>query len=261
MPAKQYVNDHVEYENIVKILRNIEFPLDRKKKERLIKKSNLFKLINQHLYFKSQDLLFPDRLVIAKDDKHAMEFHVKNVHDQCHLGINKLEDLCNKKFFGIRRDIIRKIVSNCQICSLAQPLKYKDEVHHIIAKKPNERFQIDLIDLKSYSEENGGYKWILTVIDIYSRFGFVKALKNKTGTLVVAGLKDIFHEHGPCEILQSDNGTEFKNKDIQKLCEDLNIEQIHGRPNHPQSQGIVERFNQTITRFISKTLSPSDTKN
>lgn len=81
MLAKKYVNDNIKCKNIVRILRNDEIRLDRKKG---LIKSRLFKLINQSLYSKSPDLLFSDHLVIAKDDMHTMEFHVKNVHDRCH---------------------------------------------------------------------------------------------------------------------------------------------------------------------------------
>ncbi|KAG0436457.1 Retrovirus-related Pol polyprotein from transposon [Dictyocoela muelleri] len=108
---------------------------------------------------------------------------------------------------------------------------------------------------------NNDYKYILSVIDIYSRFGFARPLIKKEGKDVANSLKDIFYEHRPCKFLQSDNGTEFKNKYIKEICEQFNIEQIHGRTNHPKSQGIVRRFNQTITKFLSKLLFNEDEKN
>ncbi|KAG0435877.1 Gag-Pro-Pol polyprotein [Dictyocoela muelleri] len=165
-----------------------------------------------------------------------------------------------KTVFYISRNVIRIIVSECNVCKKARPFKENDIACHIISNFPNERFQIYLIDLSCYSAGNNGLKWVLSIIDIYSRFGFVKALENKTRSLVAASLKDIFMEHGPCKHLQSDNRLEFKNKYIKKLCDEFNIEQIHGQPNNSQSQGIVERFNQTLTRFISKNISNNSEK-
>jgi transposase InsO family protein len=52
--------------------------------------------------------------------------------------------------------------------------------------------------------------------------------------------------------LQSDNGKEFTNSEIKDLCERYNVMHVHGRVRHPQTQGQVERLNQTITRSLSK---------
>ncbi|KAG0432280.1 Transposon Tf2-9 polyprotein, partial [Dictyocoela muelleri] len=59
-------------------------------------------------------------------------------------------------------------------------------------------------------------------------------------------------------MIQSDNGKEFTNTLIHELCKEFNILLIHGRPRHPQTQGQVERFNQTLTRSIAKILMHSN---
>jgi hypothetical protein len=50
--------------------------------------------------------------------------------------------------------------------------------------------------------------------------------------------------------LHSDNGSEFRNNKISSLCIKFKIRQIFGRPYHPESQGMVERFNFTIKRML-----------
>ncbi|KAF9761966.1 Transposon Tf2-11 polyprotein [Nosema granulosis] len=60
--------------------------------------------------------------------------------------------------------------------------------------------------------------------------------------------------------IQCDNGKEFSNSLIKEFCEKFKINLIHGRPRHPQSQGQVERFNQSLTRYLSTHLFESENK-
>ena len=56
-----------------------------------------------------------------------------------------------------------------------------------------------------------------------------------------------FHNHSDKGIIfQSDNGREFKNNILKKLCEDRNIKNIHGSPFHSQSQGAIEKLNHFV---------------
>ncbi|KAG0439422.1 hypothetical protein DMUE_2436 [Dictyocoela muelleri] len=167
MSNKKYIKNNEEYQTLTKILKNENIESEISKKSRLFIKSKFFMLIHEKLYYKSKESCSNDRLVISQENIGEMKLYAKIMHEQCHQGINKMEDLCKKKFFFISRDVIRDTVLKCEICLLAQIFKEKDIAHHITAKIPNERFQIDLIDLKSYANENYDFKWILTVIDIY----------------------------------------------------------------------------------------------
>lgn len=64
----------------------------------------------------------------------------------------------------------------------------------------------------------------------------------------------MFLSEGAPAIIQTDNGKEFRNKTLFLLYEKWNIIPIFGRPRHPQSQGQVERANQTLVRSLSKAL-------
>ena len=54
------------------------------------------------------------------------------------------------------------------------------------------------------------YKYIMSVIDTFSRFVFLRPLKSKESAEVAENLRSIYNEHGPPEILQSDQGTDSK---------------------------------------------------
>ena len=88
------------------------------------------------------------------------------------------------------------------------------------------------------------YKYIMSVIDIFSRFVFLRPLQTKESAEVAEHLLDIYNEHGPPEILQSDQGTEFKGV-VKTICESLNVRIIKSAAYSPQTQGKDKRSHRT----------------
>lgn len=141
-----------------------------------------------------------------------------------------------------------------------QPIKQPPVIKPILPISQFERIVIDLVNLKQYSQWNGGYKYILTVIDSFSQYGFTFALKSKKSNEVAECLRELFNSHCPPKKLQSDNGGEFIASIIKELCDSMEVEIIHGAPYKPSTQGKVERFNQTIERELGKYLTNKEVK-
>ena len=93
------------------------------------------------------------------------------------------------------------------------------------------------------------YKYILTVQDIFSRYVWLRPLQGKSSHGVANKLAKLYYEVGPPNIIQSDNGGEFK-KAVEKLCKILHVKIIRGSPYHPQSQGKVERSHRSLRKKI-----------
>ena len=85
--------------------------------------------------------------------------------------------------------------------------------------------------------------------DVFSRKGFVAALKSKSET--TQAMKNILAKQKPI-LIQSDNGTEFLNKSFQGLLKFVNVRHITVDVGNHRRQGIVERFNKTIENLISR---------
>ena len=77
----------------------------------------------------------------------------------------------------------------------------------------DEQWQADLADMGNYVKENSGYRYILLVIDVFSRYGFARPVKHKTGEEVAQALESIYVEsqRHPKFYLQSDEGKEILN--------------------------------------------------
>lgn len=120
------------------------------------------------------------------------------------------------------------------------------------------QFQIDLCFIIDYAEWNDGVKYLLTVIDCFTRFAFVRALKNKDSKSVLKEFKNIIDnlDKKPLTIV-CDRGSEFVNKSFKDFCNIENIELILPKSNIHASY--VERFNRTIQNLIFKFMTENST--
>jgi len=122
-------------------------------------------------------------------------------------------------------------------------------------------FQIDLIDMRHLP--HNGYKWILHLVDHWSKFHFAYPLVSKSARDVAEALRKwVFPVMGLPSILQSDNGREFVNKLIEEVVASWpgQVQLVSGRPRHPQSQGLIEQAHYTLERMISARTAESANK-
>ena len=117
------------------------------------------------------------------------------------------------------------------------------------------KFQMDIIDIGFL---NRSFRYILSILDMFSKYAFLVPLTNKSGESVAMALDKLFgfpplHLDVPetvPKLLLSDSGLEFKNSMVREVCVSRGIGQIFSKPYHPL--GMIERFNQTIKRPIRK---------
>jgi hypothetical protein len=120
-------------------------------------------------------------------------------------------------------------------------------------------WQADLLDVSKFSRQNKGVKFLLTIIDTLSRFGFVRGLKNKKELTILNAFKDVLETSTrKCKYLQTDEGLEFRNKLFINFLELTGIVPFF---NHSfLKAAMVERFNRTIFMRISKFFSWTKSK-
>ena len=82
----------------------------------------------------------------------------------------------------------------------------------------DEIWAADLIDMQAFANDNNGIKYLLTVIDIFSKLVRIIPLKRKTGQEVAHAFSGILKERKSSK-MWIDKGREFYNKDVQKLVE------------------------------------------
>ena len=107
--------------------------------------------------------------------------------------------------------------------------------------------------MTALSNENEGYRFLLLVIDTFSKYGWIIPLKDKKGETVADVLKDIFKKRKP-EKLWTDKGREFYNKDVKDLVE------LYSTENEEKSS-IAERWIRTIKENMWKYFTDNNTYN
>ena len=111
----------------------------------------------------------------------------------------------------------------------------------------------DLVEMQPFSRYNKGYRYLLTVIDIFSKYGWMRPLKDKKGESVADAFKDIMKasKRKPNKVWV-DKGKEFFNKSVKDL---LNI---YSTENEEKSS-VVERWNRTMKERMFKYFTANST--
>ncbi|GFS95637.1 uncharacterized transposon-derived protein F54H12.3 [Trichonephila clavipes] len=87
--------------------------------------------------------------------------------------------------------------------TLHKPVRHKFQRNRVFVSDIDRQFQADLVHMQSLAEFNKGYKYLLTCIDLFSKFAWAVPLKDKFGKSVKSGLEIIFKERKP-KVLQTD---------------------------------------------------------
>ena len=98
--------------------------------------------------------------------------------------------------------------------------------------------------MQQFSKWNKGYRYLLMVIDVFSKYGWIVPLKDKKGESVTEAFKSIFKEGRRPQYLWVDKGKEFYNKNLKDLLEKNGIH-MYSTENEEKSS-VVERWNRTI---------------
>ena len=109
----------------------------------------------------------------------------------------------------------------------------------------------DLVDMQAFTKFNCGIKYLLTVIDVFSKYGWFIPLKDKTGKSVASALKTIFKERKP-EKMWVDKGKEFYKKDVKDSIE------LYSTENEEKSS-VVKKWVRTMKEKMWKYFSANST--
>ena len=137
----------------------------------------------------------------------------------------------------------------------------KKQLGHITSFTYKQNAQMDIFDISKYSKTNKNYKYLLVLIDVFTREVFLRPLKNKNIDDVIISLNDIFSDYKP-HVISSDSDSTFLSKQIQDIFDEHNIyhDVVIARDDH-RALGIIDRFALTIKTTLSKLFLRNDNTN
>jgi transposase InsO family protein len=189
-------------------------------------------------------------------DKEAKDKILNNLYYEKHMkiGRDKLFDYIRNTLnnTNISRRYIMDWLKHQQVHQIYTAKKKQTNIRPIITSKVGSIIAIDLIDF-SNKPSAGNFRYILNMVDTFSRKVWLRALKEKTIVNVnrelVKVLKEIKDDGHNVRVLQSDSGNEFKQLELEP-----GIKHLTSRPYTPQQNAIVERSNGTVKRILNKIL-------
>ena len=161
---------------------------------------------------------------------------------------------------GIKKTLkeVKEFISLQAVNQIHKPIiKRRNQMKSIVAMEENEQLQIDLLDYSKYANFNKNYSWILIGVDVFTRKGYAKPLKNKTPLLVLNAFKKF--DVKPSTIIH-DEGGEFKGAFLKYIKEnDINTVAINSK--YHKALSIVDRFSKTLKSIIEKDFTANNTVN
>ena len=108
---------------------------------------------------------------------------------------------------------VKRTIAN----ELHAPARRNFRRRKVIMRGVDETWQADLVDMKKYSKLNRGHKYLLTVIENFSKYAWEIPLKNKSGIESEKAFKELFKRGRVPKNLHVDRGTEFYNYRVKNL--------------------------------------------
>ena len=160
---------------------------------------------------------------------------------------------------GISLKKAKSVLEHDLGCTLHKPTRCKFQTLPLIVFTIDEQWTIDLIKVINISKQNKGYKYLLTVVDVFSKYAWVEPIENKTGQAVTAAFKKILKQGRTPIQLQTDDGKEFYNKTFQSLLNKYKTH--HFSTSGDTKASVVKRFNRTLKQRMYRYFTVNNTLN
>ena len=200
-----------------------------------------FQPFKEELWLHDELIMRGHRLFIPT----GLRDHVLQLAHSGHQGIVRTKSRLREKVWWPGMDTqVEKMVQSCHPCQLVsprpkpEPLKPSD-----LPEGPWEEIAIDLLDVSDGEH-------LLVITDYYSRWPEAILMRKTDAGRVIAALESVFITHGLPWSIRSDNGPPFSSREFEAFLDYLGIVQRKGIPYWPQSNGAVERLNETLLKII-----------
>lgn len=134
---------------------------------------------------------------MANWENYLKDIYFDPKHPASFAGPQKLYKVVkNEGKFDIGMYKIRKFLHNQESYAIHKPVRRRFQRNHIVSAGKDDLWMADLIDMVKYRDWNKSYRYILLVIDTFSKFVWLRPLKGKSGQDVANAFEDIFKTYG-----------------------------------------------------------------
>ena len=141
--------------------------------------------------------------------------------------------------------------------TLHKPTRRRFKTVPVLVFNIDEQWVADLIEVGNIAKSNRGTRYLLTVVDVLSKYAWVEPVKAKTGKAVTEAFAKILKEGRQPQKLQTDDGKEFYNKTFQELMKRRDIR--HFSTSGDTKGSVIERFNRTLKKRMYRYFTVKNT--
>ena len=195
-------------------------------------------------------------IIILEEEKTNL---IESIHKGLgHIGINRTQyEIFRRGYYWNNMSVdINNFIKKCIICTSSNANIQINPINkQIVSYHPLERIELDITSLsKIYPKNKSEYKYLLCIVDHFSKFAKTYLQISKESKEVLENIKNYINEVGTPEIIQTDNGGEFIANIIKNYLKENDIIFINSSPHHPQTNGVVEAFNKNIINKLEHVL-------
>lgn len=179
---------------------------------------------------------------------------IRYCHDSFgHLSAKYVVEMVKKKcqWKSLKRDV-ENYINDCQFCAerkIGRPLESKEK--HFSASKP---FEIICLDIVGPLPEVNGYKYILGIVDVFSRYVKLIPLRSSRSEIINAKLLEHWIAYfGIPSIIHSDNGKQFRGELMKEFCKTFRCKQSFAMPYYHKGNAVIERVFKSIEDMVYAT--------
>ena len=201
----------------------------------------IYKAVKDELWVVGQVVMRGTRIVMPQS---LWKQTIMLAHEG-HQGMVRTQARLREKVWWAQMDKqVEDAIRSCHPCQLVGPRAKPEPLRSSsLPDRPWQEISVDLLEIS-----NGEH--LLVVVDYYSRWLEAILLKKTDAQHVIKSMEAIFRTHGLPDTLRSDNGPPFASKEFEGFLEYLGISHKKGVPYWPQSNGEVERGNETILKIV-----------
>ena len=256
LSERQLKDPHVR--EIIRYLVDGELPTDDKQARRILLGQSNFTVLDGILYHIEEDKTL--RIVPPTSDRHRLFLEAHEGVFSGHLRQAKIHSQLNRHYWwmGMRRDINAwcRACTKCATRNMGPPVRPK--LTPIPVGGPFDMVGVDVLQLPKTKRGN---RYAVVFMDYLTKWPEVYAVPDQTApTLARLFVEEVISRHGVPSRLLSDRGPSFLSKLMLSVCKCLGVEKVNTSAYHPQCDGLVERFNRTLTDMLAKSVSPGVTE-
>lgn len=183
-----------------------------------------------------------------------MEQYLKKIrydprHPGSFAGATKLYEIVKKEgIYNIGLNRIKEFLQNQDAFSLQKKVRRRFKRRRVIVQGIDYQWEADLADVQNLSEYNNGIRYLLVIVDVFSRFMWVRPLKDKKAQSIVDAFRDILSGPRQPKAIRTDKGSEFYNRYLKRYLQEKGINIFYvlneTKPN------FAERYIQTLKKRL-----------